>query len=137
MLIKEIPYEQTWPLRHQVMWPEKPLEYIQLAQDPEGIHYGLFVDEQLTSVVSLFIRDRTAQFRKFATAQAAQGKGYGSHLLRHMMQEVEILGLEKIWCNARVEKAAFYQKFGLLPTDQTFSRGDKKYVIMEKCLDAS
>lgn len=68
MKIKKIKAEQTWEIRHKVMWPNKPLAYVKISNDLEGLHYGLFVADKLVSVVSLFIKGEVAQFRKFATS---------------------------------------------------------------------
>ncbi len=54
--IKEIQAKETYELRHQVMWPNKEKEYVVLENDKEGVHFGLFKDEGLISVVSLFIK---------------------------------------------------------------------------------
>jgi len=106
--IKKIPYQSTWPIRHQVMWPNQTLEYVQLEEDEFGIHYGLFVANELTSIVSLFIENGSsvAQFRKFATLEIQQGKGYGTLLMNHLFSELQVLKIDRIWCNARVHKAA-------------------------------
>lgn len=131
MEIINIQKEQAWQLRHEVMWPERDLSYVQLSDDDEGIHYGLFADEALISVVSLFIHGEEAQFRKFATQVPSQGKGYGSQLLRHMFREAMKLGVKRIYCNARSNKVTFYEKFGLAVTDRQFTKGGKDYVVME------
>ncbi|MFM9279513.1 GNAT family N-acetyltransferase [Paenibacillus jiagnxiensis] len=131
MDIRSIDKENAWRIRHEVMWPDRELAYVQLEDDDRGWHYGLFVGERLVSVVSLFIDQDEAQFRKFATLEAEQGKGYGSRLLRHVMEEAEQAGVKRIWCNARREKARFYRKFGLRETGKTFVKGGKEYVIME------
>ena len=130
--IASIPPQATWPIRQQVMWPDKPLDYVKLDQDDQGLHLGLKVEGKLVSIISAFIRGNEAQFRKFATLTEEQGKGYGSHLLSYLIAELEEQGIEKIWCNARQEKAGFYARFGLMQTAKTFSRGGIKYVIMEK-----
>ena len=132
IIIQQVAYTDTWPIRHRVMWPDKPMDYIRLSQDPDGWHYGLFVGTRLVSVVSLFFEHGVAQFRKFATEKDVQGKGYGSQLLTYMIGEVEKAGAKKIWCNARVERTGFYEGFGLQKTDETFYRGKQKYVVMEK-----
>lgn len=129
--IREIPAESTWPLRQEVMWPKKPIDYVKIAEDNQGLHYGLFVENKLISIVSVFINGDTAQFRKFATLQQEQGKGYGSQLLSHLFNELTARNIKKVWCNARVNKAAYYERFGLLSTENHFSRGEIKYVIME------
>lgn len=132
--IKSIPPEITWPMRKAVMWPNKPLEYIKLPEDQEGTHYGLYCNNELVSVVSLFIKNKTAQFRKLSTKKTEQGKGYGSKILDHLLKEAQGNGVVMIWCNARQDKAGFYQKFGLTETSKTFTKGNIDYVIMEKTL---
>ena len=46
-IIKQISAADTWDLRHRVMWPEQPFEYVQLAEDEAGIHFGLFENKQI------------------------------------------------------------------------------------------
>lgn len=130
--IREIAASETWSLRQSVMWADKPLDYVKIDNDEEGLHYGLFEDQKLISVVSLFIENDRAQFRKFATRAAAQGKGYGSRLLAYLIDTAAQKGVHKIWCNARKDKTDFYKKFGLNETDRTFIKGGIDYVIMEK-----
>lgn len=134
MEIKNIQKEQAWQLRHEVMWPERDLSYVQLSDDHEGMHYGLFEGEALITVLSLFIHGEEAQFRKFATKVSDQGKGYGSQLLRHMIMEAMKLGVKRIYCNARSNKVSFYEKFGLAVTDKQFTKGGKDYMVMEHYL---
>ncbi|MDT3427665.1 GNAT superfamily N-acetyltransferase [Paenibacillus forsythiae] len=132
MDIRIIHTEQAWKLRHEVMWPEKELDYVKLQDDEEGTHYGLFEGEVLIAVVSLFIHGAEAQFRKFATLASHQNKGYGSRLLLHMLGEAERAGVNRIYCNARIGKASFYQKFGFTVTEHTFTKGGKDYIVMER-----
>ncbi|MCE7996760.1 MAG: GNAT family N-acetyltransferase [Roseivirga sp.] len=129
--IDQITAPQTLPLRHAVMWPDKPLDYIKLPNDHQGLHYGLFVKQQLVSVISLFVNGHEAQFRKFATLTAEQGKGYGTQLLSHLFEQVETKGVQRLWCNARIDKAAYYERFAMKKTRQTFIKGGIDYVIME------
>ncbi len=130
--IAKIDKEMAWEIRHKVMWPDRNFDYIKLEDDDAGFHYGLFKGDLLVSVVSLFINQRGAQFRKFATLQQEQGMGHGSTLLSYVMKEAESLGAERVWCNARKNKVDFYKKFGLQETDIFFTKGGKSYVIMEK-----
>lgn len=131
MRIKRISKEETWELRQRVMWLDREIQYVQLPEDDLGIHWGLYKEDRLLSVVSLFIDGNQGQFRKFATEIEEQGKGYGSRLFAYMLQEAKDLGVKKIWCNARKNKTSFYEKFGMLETSQEFERDGKLYVIME------
>ena len=136
MDIRKIPYQSTWDIRHKVMWPNEPIDYVILPNDKNGIHFGLFISEKLVSIVSVFVEDQSAQFRKFATLEEEQGKGFGSKLLRFLFEELAFQNIEKVWCNARLDKANFYERFGLYKTAETFSKGGIDYVIMEKYLIA-
>ncbi len=130
--IIEITSQETLAIRHQVMWPNKPLDYIKLPKDNERRHYGLFLEDQLISVISMFIHHKEAQFRKFATLESHQGKGYGSILLNEIMQIAATESLTKIWCNARQSKTNYYTKFGMKVTNKTYMKGGIDFVIMER-----
>lgn len=130
--IEQITYQLTWPIRHKVMWPDHPIDFVKLPEDKDGLHYGLFEGNKLVSIISAFVLGDEAQFRKFATVIEYQGKGYGSQLLGYLMAELESQQLARIWCNARVNKTNLYEKFGLVKTDQTYVKGGLDFVIMEK-----
>lgn len=130
--IASVEKEQAWTIRHKVMWPNKSIEYIKLEDDSSGIHLGLFKSDKLISVVSLFVDGEQVQFRKFATTQEEQGKGYGSKLLRYALESAKEEGACKVWCNARTNKIHFYKKFGLCETGKEFIKGGQSYIIMEK-----
>ncbi|KKI90725.1 GNAT family acetyltransferase [Bacillus sp. SA1-12] len=132
--IIKIDKEIAWELRHKVMWPDKAFDYIKLVDDDLGIHFGLFKENILISVISLFINNEEGQFRIFATLQQEQGKGYGSELLGYLIQEAKNLGVKRIWCNARENKVDFYKKFGLEESNYRFTKDGKTYVIIEKDL---
>ncbi len=130
--IREISAQETYDLRHRVMWPNKPEKYVALENDAKGIHFGLSKDSRLISVVSLFITNDGAQFRKLATEKSEQGNGYGTLLLNHLMAIITNRKIKKIWCNARADKTSFYERFGMQPTSKTFTKGGIDYIIMEK-----
>ena len=130
--IREIKAEDTWKIRHQVMWPDQDIDYVILPKDQTGRHFGVFIREKLIAVISLFIENRKAQFRKFATLQKYQGRGYGTQLLQFVFDQAIDYQVDIIWCNARVDKTCFYQKFGMQQTNQAFVKGGIDYVIMEK-----
>jgi GNAT superfamily N-acetyltransferase len=129
--IEQIRFDLTWCIRHEVMYPDLPFEAIKLDDDPYGIHFGLYTNDQLTAVVSLFNAGHVYQFRKFATRVDAQGKGYGTLLLKHIIGYVKGMGAEKLWCNARVSAIGFYSKFGFKETDQRSWSNGIDFVIME------
>ncbi len=130
--IKQITIAEILPIRHSVMWPNKPIEYIQLINDEDAKHFGLFVHGEIASIISLFEENDEVQFRKFATLVKFQGLGYGTILLNKIIEIVQKKGFKKLWCNARVEKSKFYRKFDLKLTDKKFMKSDIEYVVMEK-----
>ena len=130
--IKQILSSETLPIRHKVMWPNKPIEYVELPNDENARHFGLFVNGKITSIISLFLENNEIQFRKFATLIEFQGLGYGTILLKKIIDLIKKEGIRKLWCNARVEKSKFYERFNLKPTNKKFKKGGIEYVIMEK-----
>lgn len=132
--IKQIPPSDTWEIRHRVMWAGKPFDDIKLPNDDAGLHFGLFRDNVLLSVISLFIENYTAQFRKFATETSEQGKGYGAKLLEHIIQESIERNIKTFWCNARTSASEFYEKFGLAVVSDTWVKDGIEYVKMERKL---
>ncbi|GAM24224.1 hypothetical protein SAMD00019534_073990, partial [Acytostelium subglobosum LB1] len=134
--IKRITKEQAWDIRHIVMYPDHPRSFIMLELDdePSTTHFGLYADnDQLVSVVSLFIDDhkQEAQFRKFATLEQHQRRGYGTTLLRHMIEHTVQLGIKRLFCNARANKQSFYNSFGLQSKGDTWDKNGYTYCLME------
>jgi len=135
MLIQPITPAQTYALRHAVLWPEQPLDYVKLPDDDAGQHFGAFEDGQLVSVISLFVGpDGVARFRKFATDAAWQGRGIGSALLRHTIAAATAQGAPAIWCDARQNTLPFYERFGLQPEGEVFYKGPIPYVRLRRAL---
>ncbi len=132
--IQQIFKEDAWPMRHKIMYPDQPFESIKLPKDDEGLHFGLYVNKKLASVVSLFIESNKVQFRKLATEVEEQGKGYATQLLNFIFDHVKSYNIDCIWCNARVKKTSFYSKFGMVETDRRYSKLGIDFVIMEKSL---
>jgi len=129
--IEQIRFDLTWRIRHEVMYPDSAYEVIKLEDDPKGIHFGLFANDQLVTVVSLFNEGKIYRFRKFATIVSAQGKGYGTLMLKHLIAYVSKMGAEKLWCDARRSASNFYSKLGFVCTDQQSVRKGIDFVIME------
>ena len=133
-MIEQIPPYLTWKIRHKVMYPELDFEKVILPNDEDGIHLGLFDDNTLISVVSLFRTGDSMQFRKFATLSEYQHKGYGSEILRYLLENSKNEGCDRIWCNARRSAMGFYSKFGFIETGKTSKANGHDYVIIERAL---
>ena len=134
-MIQEISPTQTYPLRHQVLWPDKPVEFVKVPDDEQGIHLGYFLDNQLVSVISLFIDAQgVARFRKFATHPSFQRKGIGSQLLAAVFQRAKDAKASQLWCDARLDAQPFYERFGMQPEGEIFHKGAIPYVKMSTTL---
>ena len=133
--IRRIDSEDTLEIRHKVMWPHKSIDFVRVEEDEKGLHFGAFVGDKHVAVISLFIEGDNAQFRKFATLEEYQTRGIGTKLLEYTIEYARKAGAERIWCNARENKSSFYERFGLLKSEETFFKEDVKYVIMELTLN--
>lgn len=129
--IEQIRFELTWRIRHQTMYPDLPFANIKLNNDIDGIHFGLYAQDELTSVISLFGIDQVYQFRKFATLPSAQGNGYGTKLLEYVISYVKKIQGKKLWCNSRLSAVSFYKKFGFIETNEYFTRDEIDFVKMQ------
>ena len=132
--IKEIQPSETLDLRHRILSPNKSVNLIILAEEDAGQHFGLFQSEKIVSVISLFVENDNAQFRKFATETTEQHKGYGSILLNYVIEESVKNNVTNLWCNARLTALGFYEKFGFEVVSEKWIKNDIEYVKMERTL---
>lgn len=132
--IRPVDYPQTYALRHAVLWPDKPADYVHLNDDPVGYHFGAFIGNELVAVISLFVSDGVGRFRKFATQPDYQRLGIGTQLLSHVIAESRRLGAVTLWCDARLDAADFYRKFGMQPEGDLFYKGPIPYSRMSRTL---
>ena len=121
-------------MRQAVMYPQESISFVQLEDDETGLHWGLYAEGELVSVISLFDRDNSVQFRKFATRTDRQGKGFGTKLLQHVMNWAHANGKKSIWCNARLTATAIYKKFGMQAVGNTWQKWGLDFIKMEKQL---
>ena len=133
--IEQITQELTWKIRQKELNPELPISEIKLEEDDSGIHLGLFHDNKLITVVSLFEYGAELQFRKFATDSNYQRMGFGKQMLAYILEYAREKQFKKVWCNARSSASKFYQIFGFKETDKTFSKNGIEYMIMELKLE--
>jgi len=127
MSIKPVDFETLWKIRKEVMWPDRDISFVQLSGDEKAKHLGFYLQDRCISVISIFETAEGLQLRKFATLLSEQGKGYGTQLLSHVIDKH--VG-HTIWCHARIEKQAFYEKFGFMCCSKPFEKSGKAYVRM-------
>ena len=134
VIIRAITAEQTWPMRQAVMYPNDTIEKVKLADDVQGRHFGLFVANELTVVVSLFVKDNALQFRKLATKTVSQGKGFGKQMMQFMLALASAENMELVWCNARLNAAPFYRQFGFEVFGENWQQDNNTFTVMQKWL---
>ena len=130
--IEQIPPELTWRVRRQVLYPDQEFDKAILDNDDEGMHLGLFYENTLISVVSLFRKDNEIHLRKFATLEQYQNRGFGTELLKYLIELATTENYGRIWRNARKNASGFYTKFGFVETEKTYQKDGYDFVIMEK-----
>jgi predicted GNAT family N-acyltransferase len=131
MDIRTIKWHEALPIRHEVLWPDKPLLFCKVDGDESAKHYGVYVNDKLVSVASIYIEYPIARLRKFATLVGYQGCGIGSKLIKHIMKELEKVGVESFWCDARKTAIGFYNRFGMKVQGVEFYKSGVLYVKME------
>ncbi|OYQ33147.1 GNAT family N-acetyltransferase [Flavobacterium cyanobacteriorum] len=129
ILIKQIAPEETFAVRHPVLRPGKPLEACVFDGDnlPDTIHFGLYDDDNLGGVASLFKavnpafkEERQLQLRGMAVLPAYRNKGFGEKLVQAAEAYAISGGTGLIWFNAREAAVGFYEKMGYKKTGARF-----------------
>lgn len=134
MDIRSIKWDQALPIRHEVLWPNKPLLFCQVEGDETAKHYGVYLNEKLVSVASIYMQEGVARLRKFATLVAFQGRGIGSKLIAHIVSELKKVSAESFWCDARTTAVGFYKKFGMEIQGSEFDKSGISYFKMQVSL---
>jgi len=129
--IRSIRWQDALPIRHKVLWPNEPAFLCKVDGDESATHYGVYIEEQLVSVASIYIKDKTARLRKFATLVEFQGQGLGTKLITHVINKLKHNRIEYFWCDARKTAIGFYQKFKMEQQGGEFNKSGVLYVKME------
>jgi len=140
-VIRGITVEEALPIRHSVLWPNKSQEECRVEGDECSEHFGVFIEEKLVCVASIFIqelsnaklfskKEKSARLRKFATIEEYQGKGIGSFVLKHIIDLLQQQRVRMLWCDAREDAMSLYKRFGMNSQDERFFKGDIPYQKM-------
>lgn len=130
MVIRQITWPETIPVRHLVLWPERPPTFSQLDNDPQGQHFGAFIEEKLVCVASVFIDGKQARLRKYATLTEYQGQGVGTAVLQAIFTYLKHAQVGYFWCDARESAIGFYRRFGMQVEGDRFYKSEVAYVKM-------
>lgn len=166
IVVRPIGYEQTYPLRSQVLRPGLPLETCQFTgdQDASTQHWGAFlsasqgapsdcagvasvyqspclaesVSPQWKSRLANSDNDKIFQLRGMATSPAVRGYGCGRALLQALSEQLLNHPQALLWANARSEAIGFYEHCGYrVVSDEFMIEGvGPHYVIVQQPLEA-
>ena len=120
MIIKEIDAKDTYPLRHNVLNPERRINEVSRPGDELATHFGAFVENVLIGIISIYNEDLGGncsnnhfRIRGMAVEKKEQGNGIGSALVNHAIQHISLQDWKIIWCNSRSNAVPFYEKLGM------------------------
>ncbi|MCA8938858.1 MAG: GNAT family N-acetyltransferase [Planctomycetes bacterium] len=129
MRVEAVSIDQIRPLRHEVLRKSQPFETTLYSEDlqPGAEHFGAFTDAgDLAAIASIYAESRPEapsqawRLRGMASSEALRGKGYGSAVLRGVIESARSRGIAEIWCNARVVAFEFYQRHGFQLVGELF-----------------
>lgn len=130
MDVKQIDFKDTYPIRHQMLRPGKPVETCHFDGDDDDLsfHLGAFIDDKLASVASFYLKahpeiknaEYQYQLRGMATLPEYQHQGLSRALLKAAFPIIQNNHVNLLWCNARVEASGFYQKVGFEKVSEEF-----------------
>lgn len=129
-VIQAIAYARVLEMRQRVMYPDLSIDDMRLPADPEGDHLAVWVGERPVSVISVFRSGADWQFRKLATEVDAQGRGYASLLLQHVLEQAQRQGATRIWCNARLSATALYRRMGMQEEGLVWEKNGIEFVVI-------
>lgn len=130
MNIQKVTAAEVLPIRHRVLWPDKPPSFCEVEGDACATHYGAFIGGKLVCVASVYKNDHEARLRKFATLPDYQGQGIGSKVMDHLIRDLKLAHVSYFWCDARTSALSFYQRFGLDVEGSEFQKSGVSYFKM-------
>jgi GNAT superfamily N-acetyltransferase len=131
--ISKISSLETFPVRHPVLRTGKPIESCSFEGDDleTTTHFGLFLNEAIIGVVSLFEatnklfpQKKQFQIRGMAVLKEHSKQGFGKTLLQHCEKYCRNQHANLVWFNARTEATGFYEKMGYQKTGNPFDIKD-------------
>jgi len=121
MEIRQIKYDETLTLRHNILRPDLTREECVYPGDTDSTtyHFGCFMDNQHVGIVSIYNKPNPEvhegngfQIRAMATCDSVRNKGIGLKLLHTAEDMAFNSGAHYLWANARTSALGFYKKAG-------------------------
>lgn len=130
MEVKVIQANETYDLRHRVLWPHilNVQEcVIDIDHRPDAIHLGTFDENRLVAIGSLFefethkiSHPRKYRLRAMATDPDYRGRHTGEMLVKKAIEILKSKNVDVLWCDARLKAVGFYEKIGFKMIDEIY-----------------
>lgn len=143
--VKEISAEDTYRLRHKVLFPNQTIEECQYPEDhrDNSFHLGAFENKKLAGIASFYMEATDAihshkqfRIRDLAVDDSDQGLRIGTTLLHKANRILYHGNVEYIWCIAKTTAQAFYERIGFLPAGGTFEvEPNGRHVVLYKRIE--
>jgi ribosomal protein S18 acetylase RimI-like enzyme len=142
MRIKFIKAPDTWALRHRVLRPHQTLEDCDYPNDrnPDSFHLGVFIGEHLVCIGSFYAEKnmdlkgwKQYRLRGMATHPDFQNQGAGTKLLTFALDHLKAQRADLLWCNARSNAKAFYERANFTVVGVPFTiEGVGEHYVMQR-----
>ena len=114
-----LPPEEIQQLRNEVLWPHKTFENCILESDrlPTTFHFGVKVEGLTVATVTLqqessskLPQEKQYRLRAMAVREGYRGQGFGDAIVEEGLKYLKELGIEVVWCDARIAALNFYRR---------------------------
>jgi len=111
--------EEIQQLRNEVLWPHKTFENCILDTDrlPSTFHFGVQLQGLTVATVTLqqensskLPQEKQYRLRAMAVREGYRGQGFGDAIVEEGLRYLATLGIEVVWCDARVAALNFYRR---------------------------
>jgi len=131
-------YEDLISLRDKILREPLGLKFLDtdLAKENDSLHLAGYTDDQklMCCLVLKPISEKTIKMRQVAVAETAQGKGWGTALVKESERIAKEKGYHKMICHARDHAIPFYMKLDYFKVGDEFEEVTVKHFRMEKNL---
>ena len=116
---RQIQSEEIQQLRNEVLWPHKTFENCILETDrlSTTFHFGLQIEGLTVATVTLqqeknqrLQQEKQYRLRAMAVREGYRGQGFGDAIVEAGLNHLRELGVEVVWCDARVAALNFYRR---------------------------
>ncbi len=111
--------EDIQQLRNEVLWPHKTFENCILETDrlSTTFHFGVQIDGLTVATVTLqqensskLSQEKQYRLRAMAVREGYRGQGFGDAIVEEGLKYLSSIGVEVVWCDARVAALNFYRR---------------------------